>query len=169
MLIKRSTLILILVVLLASILFGLYSWAKSEEELDTVYVICQIDSRVIIRSSPRKKGIEEAWAEAGDEYLTDWKEKNGYLHVYGTFEAGEGWICKRYVTIWYPYVYRDGKAFTVNVKRVNCRQYIGGKRKGWLKKGTEVKVYVETPEWCVTNYGYIQTKYLDEVEDETDG
>jgi hypothetical protein len=29
-------------------------------------------------------------------------------------------------------------------------------------------VYVETPEWCVTNYGYIQTQYLDEVQDETD-
>ena len=162
---KRWIAILILAMLAACAAAGC---AEQETEMDKVFVICQIDSHVIVRSSPRKKGMEYAIGEAGDWFWTDWKERNGYLHVYGNFEDSEGLICKRYVTVWEPYVYRDGKKFKVNVDRVNCRQYIGGKRKGTLIRDSVVTVYVETPEWCVTSCGYIQTKFLDEVEDEAD-
>lgn len=156
---------------LLALLVLLGAWlgiASAEPEYDQVWVICQPDSHVIIRSSPRKKGMQLAIGEPGDFYRTDGKTRFGYLHVYGSFEAGEGWICKRYLTYEEPEIYKDGKICTVNVKKVNCRRCIGGKRKGWLKQGAEVNVLVETSEWCVTNYGYIQTKYLEAV-DEKDG
>lgn len=136
------------------------------DELDPVFVMCYPDSYVTIRSSPKKAHNEEAIGCAGDVFWTDWKEKNGFLHIYGYFEAGEGWVKKCYVSIWEPYIYPDGKAFTVRVKQVNCRKWMDGPRKGWLKRGAEVKVWLEGEEWCVTNYGYIQTKYLEEMPDE---
>ena len=132
------------------------------EGMDRVFVLCQPDSYVTVRSSPKKAYNEIGYGWAGNEYYTDWKERNGYLHIYGTFEAGEGWIKKNYVSIWEPEIYPEGKTFTVAVKKVNCRQYIGGRRKGTLKKGAEVTVWVESAEWCVTNRGYIRTEYLEE-------
>lgn len=160
---KKVIAILLIMACIAGI-----AMAYDFEEMDPVYVLCQPDSWVTLRFSPKKAHNEIGGADLGDQFWTDWKQKNGFLHVYGYFEAGEGWIAKRYISIWEPNVYRDGVKTTVRVKKVNCRQYIGGKRKGTLKRGAEVMVYAETPEWCVTNYGYIQTKYLDEVQDETD-
>ena len=167
---KERTAILIIVIAFVLILVGLICWARAEEEeLDPIFVICQPDSYVTIRFSPKKANNECGRADAGDMFLTDWKKKNGFLHVYGHFEAGEGWIKACYLTIWEPTVYRDGVKTKVRVKQVNCRRSIGGKRRCWLKKGAEVTVYVESEEWCVTNYGYIKTKYLEEIPNEADG
>ena len=157
---KRVTAFLIALMMLPAIAMA------DEPETYQVWILCQPDSYVMIRSSPRKKNNVEAWAYAGDSLWTDGKERSGFLHVYGNFEAGEGWVKSCYVTEYEPEIYETGKTYRVNVKQVNCRKTIGGKRRGWLKRGAEVRVWLWSDEWCVTNYGYIQTQYLEEVEDE---
>lgn len=162
--------VLLVCVLVYIFLFALEApaLAEEEEEMDKVYVMCNINSYVTIRSTPRKKHNEIQIAHAGDDFYTDWKKKNGYLHIYGSFDEGEGWIKQEYVTIWEPYVYPEGETFIVTVKKVNCRKWMNGPRRGTLKKGAEVLVYLEGEEWCVTNKGYIQTKYLEMKKEEKD-
>ena len=155
---RKILLILMTFMLICSMAIG-----EEYEELDSVYCLCQPDSWVTIRFSPKKAYNECGGAYLGMEFKTDWKERNGFLHIYGFFEAGEGWVAKRYMSIWEPEIYQEGVKTTVAVSKVNCRQTIGGKRRGTLKKGAEVTVWAETPEWCVTNYGYIQTQYLEEI------
>jgi len=154
---KRIMSLLLVLVCIA----GMAAAEKPEKKMTTVWVLCQPDSYVVIRSSPRKTGLMECRAYAGDDFQTDGKKKNGYLHVYGPFEAQDGWISARYMTESQPEIYPSGKKMTVWVKSVNCRWTIGGKRKGVLKRGAVVTVWLETEEWCVTNRGYIQTKYLE--------
>ena len=158
----------LIILLIVACIAGIAA-ADEYEELDSVYCLCQPDSWVTIRFSPKKAYNECGGAYLGMEFKTDWKEKNGFLHIYGFFEAGEGWVAKRYMSIWEPEIYQEGVKTTVAVSKVNCRQTIGGKRRGTLKKGAEVTVWAETPEWCVTNYGYIQTQYLEEIPYEADG
>ena len=62
---KRWIAVLILAVMAAGVAAG---YAEPEAEMDKVFVICQIDSHVIVRSSPRKKGIEYAIGEAGEVF-----------------------------------------------------------------------------------------------------
>ena len=147
---------LIALVLLAVILAGS---ACAEEK--TVWVLCQPDSYVTIRSSPKKTARESGQAYPGDEFRTDGKKRGGYIHVFAPNEDGEGWISKKYVTESEPTAYPDGITMTVNVKQVNCRMCVGGRRRGWLKRGSEVTVYLISDDWAVTNYGYIQSRYLE--------
>lgn len=158
---KRRTLIIILVILAAAIAIGLYSWARAEKELTTVWVLCQPDSYVTIRSGPKKTTAVSGYAYPGDGFQTDGRKRGGYLHVYVTNEAGEGWISRKYLTECEPEIFEESEIMTVNVKQVNCRMCIGGRRRGWLKRGAEVTVYAMSDDWAVTNYGYIQSKYLD--------
>ena len=39
--------------------------------------------------------------------------------------------------------------------------HLDGKRTRWLKPQASLKVYWWSDEWCVTNCGYVQTKYLE--------
>ena len=162
---------LILVTILAVTAFSiLYEAGLAEDytEMDQVFVMCQPDSYVVIRSSPRKAYNESEYGFAGERLYTDWKVKNGYLHVYGPFEDVSGWIKQIYVSVWEPYVYQDGKDFVVVSRYANCRKWMNGPKKGSVKKGKIIKVFLEGAEWCVTNYGYIKTSCLEEVVEQGD-
>lgn len=129
------------------------------EDLWEAYVVCQPGDYVNVREKPSRKSEAVGYADAGDSVLIDGAEKNGYLRCYYIGEMGVGWIHKGYVV--YDKPERVSITAKVNCKlRVRARQYIGGKRRAWLKKNDEVKVYWLSDEWCVTNKGFVKTKYL---------
>lgn len=149
------------VLILAGVLIGLMIDGNAEGT-ETVWILCQPDSYVTIRGGPGKNHTEEGRAYAGDDFQTDGVKKGRYLHMVNVpNELGEGWISMQYVTYDEPEIYTEGERFTVNVKKVNCRMCIGGSRRGTLKRGAEVTVYLMSADWAVTNMGYIQSKYLD--------
>ena len=130
------------------------------EDLWEAYVVCQPGDYVNVRLNPSRKSEAVGYADAGDSIMIDGAEKNGYLRCYYIGEMGVGWIHKGYVV--YDKLERVSITAKVNSKgRVMARKYVGGKRRAWLKKNDEVKVYWLSMDWCVTNKGFVKTKYLE--------
>lgn len=150
------------VALITLILILLSACYLAGAEDRTMYILCdpKTENHVAIRRSPRKTAEETGRLECGDYVITDGKTKNGYLHVLGVTEYGEGWVFKGYVVDDPPVIERCNASITAS-GRVMARRYIGGKRAGWLKVCDEVKVYAMSEEWSVTSRGYIRTKYLE--------
>ena len=131
--------------------------AISSAFADTVYVLCQPNSFVYVRAFPRRGSEQAGFAELGDELETDGVKRNGFLHILG-FEGG-GWINAGFVTE-YPVQIVTLDAWIDSTGRVACRRSINGTRRKWLKNGTDVVIYGLSAEWCITDYGFIQTDYL---------
>ena len=125
-----------------------------------VYVICHPKSFVWARSKPKYGAEKIAYFDVGDEVLTDGKKMGKWLHVFPTCEAGEGWLYMGYVVYDEPIVYKDGMEATTTHKNVLARRNIDGKINKKLKKNAELKIYVLTDEWAVTNLGFIKSKFL---------
>ena len=139
---------------------GLCYYAGAEDEVK--YILCnpRMDNHVAIRLSPKKSSEEIGRLDCGDSFWTDGKTRNGYLHVFGMTEYGEGWVHKGYVVDDKPIIERC--MATVTAKgRVKARRYIGGKRNCWLDVCDDVRVYARSEEWAVTSRGYVMTKYLE--------
>ena len=90
----------------------------------------------------------------------DGVSKNGYYHVIVGVEAGEGWIKKGYVVHSKPE--RDGHVYPISANgRVAARRTVNGTRRRWMHDGDEVKVYMRSEDWCLTNQGFIKTECID--------
>lgn len=133
--------------------------AFADEE--RVFILCNPKTSVNVRKTPKTKSEITGRLEFGDWVNTDREEKNGFLHVYGITEDGEGWVFAGYVV-------DDEPIRTVNTRaninasgRVMAYRWIDGKRNCWLKVSERVTVYGISSEWSVTNRGYIRTKYLE--------
>ena len=136
--------------------------AQAEKKRSQVWVLCQPDSYVNIRSMPNHRSQIEGYAYCGDMFETDWKTKGGYLHVYASIEAGDGWISKGYIIYEEPVAVNE--AWIVESKgRLAARTTINGKRRKWLKPGTAVMVYY-VAEWTVTNVGFVDSEYIGPLE-----
>lgn len=156
---KRWSIGLVLVMLLLTACAG----SCAETERETVWVLCQPDSYVNIRSSPGRRGGREGFAWCGDDFTTDGKEKHGFLHVYCPTESGEGWIALGYISRTEPE--ESGKVWTVQSSgRVAVRATIGGRRTRWVRNGRKVTVYC-VGDMAVTNLGFIDPRYLTEEEE----
>ena len=148
--------------IIAAIFINFYfiTHAKGEEEVEC-WIMCQPDSWVYARQSPSKKGTELGRLELGDKVYTDGKVKNGYLHVIDLwFEMQEGWVKKGYVVYDKPYRPVIAETTVRSNGRVAARTTINGKRRRWLKDGQQIKVYMISEEWSVTNQGFVKTKFL---------
>ena len=133
--------------------------AEEYDQVFTAYVICQKDDYVNVRMYPSKKSEVVGRCDGGDEILTDGYEKNGFLRCYG-FESVDAWIFSGYVVYDKPeWVNRIG--YSVSRAVLNVRRFIGGKVIHKLKNLAEVVVYWLSDEWCVTNKGFVKTKYLE--------
>jgi len=156
----KIALLILLVLAVIFINYWFMTHARAEER--ECWILCQPDSWVNTRIKPTKKSEELGRLECGDKILTDGKVKNGYLHVYGLwFEMGEGWVKKGYIVYDEPY---KPPFVDNNIKsngRVQARKTINGKRRCWLQDGQEIKVYMMTDEWAVTNKGYVQSKFIE--------
>lgn len=139
----------------------LSSAVKAEEaEHGTSYAICMKGDVVNVRSGPKTRAEWIGWIEPGDEVETDGRRKNGFVHcVNMNTESGDGWVFAGYLTGSKPEL-ADCDATVVSNGRLAARKYVDGKRTKWLKNGQTVHIYYLSDEWCSTNVGYIQTKYL---------
>lgn len=134
---------------------------KHESELEIAYVICTKDDHVNVRPFPGRKHEPSGWLEPGDMVYMDGKTRNGYCHVVGlSNEEGAGWVHKGYL-VSYPPEFVDRDATVTSKGRLAARKYVNGKRTRWLKPGSTVHIWYMSEEWCVTNRGYVQTKYLE--------
>lgn len=131
-----------------------------------MYVICQPDDYICIRSKANRKSHEEGYLLCGFSVYVSDKTKNGFVYSSElSTESGEGWIFTGYLVNDEP-LDMDGKLYkVVSNARVAARKYIDGPRRSWLKNGDEVKVYYFSEEWCVTNKGFVMTKYLEPKEE----
>ena len=139
------------------------TWAEES----TGWIMCGPTGRVNIRERPSRKAEVVAWGYMGDEITLDGKKKGMWVHCILPCEAGEGWIRGDYLTTDEPEYPENGR-FEVDHNKVRIRESAGGKVKGWAMDGDEVTVYQVTPEWCVTNRGFIKTRYLIQLPEVTE-
>jgi len=128
---------------------------------ETVWVLCQPDSYVNIRARASGRSQREGYALCGDFFETDCKTKNGFLHIYASIEAGEGWISLGYI-VWDEPQAVNAQYYICSPYRVAVRKTIGGERRKWAHALDEFQVYWMSNEWSVTNKGFIKTEYLEE-------
>ena len=155
---KLGFAIAVIFIILAAIFLSM-SIARSEE---TRFILCnpKPENHVAIRRSPRKGAEETGRLYCGDDILTDGKTKNGYLHILGMTEYGDGWVHLGYVVDDQP-VIESCMATIAASGRVMSWKRIGKQKNGWLDVCTDVKVYARSDEWAVTSKGYIRTKFLE--------
>ena len=130
----------------------------SDETL--VFILCNPESYVNVRQTPKQRGEKIGRAYLGDSFTTDGVVRNGFLHLTDCpFEFSYGWISVGYIS--YESVEAIDKQVSISANgRVACRKTIGGKRQKWVKPGQVVMAYAVAGEWALTDHGFIQTKYL---------
>ena len=126
-----------------------------------VFILCNPKTPVNVRIRPNKGTKVVGYLDFGDSVMTDGEKRNGFLHVYGIGEAGEGWLFAGYVVEDKPVKLERAWASVSATGRVMSYRWIGGKRKKWLQVCEQVKVYAISDEWAYTNKGYMRTKYLE--------
>ena len=158
---KSKILIIVYVMALAICFIALTANCEPAEEYTEAYIICMPDDVVNVRSSPSTRSSPIGYREPGDIVLLDGKTKKGFYHcVHLALEDDEGWIHKGYVVFDEPILIKQN-ATIVSKGRLAARKYVGGKRTRWLKPLASVHVYYWSDEWCLTNCGYIQTRFLE--------
>ena len=131
---------------------------KAEEDLTEAWVICM--DYVHVRMSPSRKSEAVGYVDAGDSVLVGSKKKHGFVRCYGIGEYGEGWIHSGYLVYEKPEKV-NCKAVSVSRGKLRARRHIKGKRIGWIKHLETVKVYWWTDEWCVTDKGFVESRFLE--------
>lgn len=128
---------------------------------EDVWVLCDPNSFVCVREAPRKTAYAVGGITCGTLLETDGKEKGNFIHVINIHaEDDKGWISKQYI------VYSEPKplyqsATVVSNGRLAARKGVGGKVRKWLQPMDALTIYWWSDEWCLTNYGYVQTAYLE--------
>lgn len=153
--IARAVLILLAIIATIYILNGYVSRA---EELTEAWVICQ--DYVNVRVSPSRKSDSVGYVDAGDSVLVSDTKKHGFLKCYGIGEYGEGWIHSGYIVYDKPEKV-NCKAYSVSRGKLRARRYIGGKRLHWIKHMEEVRVYWISEDWCITDKGFVESRFLE--------
>lgn len=143
------------------LLLAIFATSAAFADENEYFILCNPDSHVCIRRSPKKDSDEIGQLEFGDMILTDGRKRNGFLHcIRLSNEWGEGWVYKGYLVQDEPRKWGQLVSVTAN-GRVASRRYVNGKRQGWLKRGQKVTVYGYSDEWAVTNRGFVKTKFLE--------
>lgn len=154
---KRLTSILLILILIPVLAFCEYS----EDEIYEAYIMCQPKSYVNLRIRPSSRAMVEGWFLCGDTVKLDGKSKGSWLHCVDlSMEISEGWVNSGYVVYDKP-IEVNVECAVIGKGRVAARKAINGSRRCWLKPGTIVKVLWKSDEWCVTNYGFIKTEFLE--------
>lgn len=149
------------VICLLLVLTALIGCLNAIAEDEQVFIFCNPKTPVNVRRTPKKGAEVSGLLDFGDSVMTDWKKKNGFLHVYGVTEDGEGWIFAGYVITDQPVKVEKTWANIAASGRVKAYRWIKGRKNCWVQVGDQVKVLALSEEWAVTNKGYIRTKYLE--------
>ena len=149
--------------ILGVMLFFMIETGMAETITEQVWVLCEPESYVTLRSGPGKSRASFGGAPCGAEFWTDGKTKNGYLHVMEIpAEETEGWIISRNIV--YDRPHEVNGVMEIRAEgRVACRKWIEGKIIGWAHDGDQLTVYWMSASWAVTNRGYIRSEFLTEV------
>ena len=154
---KRVSAWIIALILLIS------SWAGADEGYKDAWVMCNPGSNVNVRSHPSKGGESIATVYAGDYIPLTGKKQGRWYQCDVPCEAGMGWIRGDYLAFDKPEQYLDGRKYRTTNGKVYARYSIRGNKCATLKKGATVTVLLKSSEWCVTDRGFIMTKFLEEV------
>ena len=103
--IKFSTLTTIFALVLVTVLIALVIVAcRAESGTESqIYVLCSPTSGVFLRTRPSKQAPEAGFAEAGFALKTDWRTKNGWIHLIDVpGEYSECWIYSGYTSTTEP-------------------------------------------------------------------
>lgn len=152
-----------LVIVAAVMLYTRVGFADewTDDGYKVMYAICTKGDRVNIRPFPNTKSEPSGWLEPGDSVYLDGKKRNGFYHCVGlNTEMGDGWIHKGYLVEDEPeLVNRTG--VIASRSKVKARKNVGGARTRWLKPGGTVRVSYWSDTWCVTDCGYVMSKYIE--------
>ena len=150
---------LIALALLIALIFSFTS-ANTEKKYTQAWVLCQPDSYINVRAFPKKTSEVIGRLFSGDYIYVDGKTKKGFAHCDVAVEGGEGWVYKGFLV--YSEPIPDGHVYPIEAKgRVACRRDVNGTRRCWVHNGDPVRVYMISDEWCLTNKGFIKTKFID--------
>jgi len=145
---------------------GMQIVRAEEEKPLACWIMCKPGpgNQVFIREKPDKGSKDVGFLEAGDEFYTDGKCRNGFVHAVGIGEAGDGWIYSGYVVTEKPELVCENY-YCVARSRAACRRWVEGPqiagRLGWIHNGTTVTVFLRNSEWSVTSRGYIRSEWLE--------
>ena len=136
-------------------------WDGHEEEYEIRSVICTKGDMVNVRPFPNTKNDPVGWLEPGEIVYLNGQRKNGFYYCVGiNTEAGGGWVHGGYLVTEPPeLINRTG--VIASRSKVQARKNINGKRTRWLKPGGTVKVSYWTETWCVTDCGYVMSKFIE--------
>ena len=151
------------IAVIAAVLIGIVSAVRGIAKADTiteeVWVLCEPNGTVNIRSKPG--GAVFGGTSCGAKMWTDNRQRDGFLHVLElNAEEETGWISARYIVYDEPHPV-DAVMVITSVGRVAVRKWIGGKIIKWLQNGEPVTVYWMSDTWAVTEYGYIKSEFLE--------
>lgn len=148
------------------LIFGLWlliqcvDWFCCQVRAETMWVVCSPDDVLLVRNDPKKSAPAISELLPGSEVETSGTVRNGYAKLTDmNSETGVGWVRNVYLVDEEP-KYIGKSATVVSRGRLAARRCIGGERVRWLKPGQIVTVWFRTSEWCVTDKGYVMTKYL---------
>lgn len=163
---KRNVIIaciefILFVFIVVFVMLVVQEFGFAEEATTDIWVLCDPNSYVCVREAPRKTAYAFGGITCGTRMETDGKTKGNYIHVVNVHaEDDTGWICSQYIVYDEPEpIYRG--ATVVSIGRLAARKGVGGKVKKWLQPMDELKVYWWSEQWCLTNYGYVQSAYLE--------
>ena len=146
--------IIVVIVYLGVTLLANIGFAEESE----AYVLCA--DYVNVRPFPNRKGEPIGRLEADDRVWLDGKKRNGYLHCVDMGLESDGWVYAGFIVYDEPEKVSQN-AVIVSRGRLAARKYVKGRRTRWLKSHATVFVYWWSDDWCVTNCGYVQSKYLE--------
>ena len=154
---------LIVTELFVTVLVMLMDIGLAEPITEQVWVLCDPESYVTLRSGPGKSKASFGGAPCGAELWTDGKTKNGYLHVLEIpAEESEGWIICRNIV--YDRPHEVNAEMEIEAEgRVACRKWMDGKIVKWYRDGDQVYVHWMADGWAVTDRGYIRYEYLENL------
>ena len=164
--IRKWIVTIIEILLIVAAIYGAITLINSVSLADggaKAYIICRPGDYVNAREKPDRHSEQAGFFEAGDEVILDGKTSNGFAHLaYPTFE-GDSWVYTGYIVFDKP-VWKGGQTAIVNSNaNLAVRKCITGEIKKWLKNGQEMQVFWWSEEWCVTNYGFVMTEWIELV------
>lgn len=163
---SRRIAILILSLMLAAAGFVTASAvirARAEGATIQAWVMCQPEDWVNARRQPSTRSESLGRLETGYPLRLDGKTKNGFARAEVALEESTAWVYAGYISMEEP-IWQGGATRVIRANgRVACRKYIDGPRRCWVTDGSYVRVWWETPSWCVTDKGFIRTEFIQGV------
>ena len=159
---KRTLIVVAVVLFFAACL--MIGYCTGHADTMTAWVLCKPGAQVNVRLKASKTSEIVGRLECGDDIQIDGETRNGWIHVTGIGENGDGWIYCGFVVLEEPVPVFDNYV-VVAKKRVACRRWCDGPqisgKLGWIYNGSEVSVFYTADGWAVTSRGYIRSEYLE--------